>query len=103
MIDLRNKFLAHSSAEGTRVMVVPPNVLNPITGLTRDVYDHNIGKRRFLQPEFASWLIAVAYELKGRLEQDIQALMTTELSGAPTDQTFELTTGYESFSWSSEA
>jgi hypothetical protein len=50
MLDIRNKFLAHSSAEGTRVMVVPPGVVNPITGFSRQSFDHNIGKRTFLDP-----------------------------------------------------
>ena len=99
MIDLRNKFLAHSSAEGTRVMVIPPHVANPHTGVARETYDHNIGKRTFLHPEFASWLIEVAYAFKGRLESDISQLMSREFSGAPSDQLFELTTGYEDFAW----
>jgi len=34
MMDLRNKFLAHSSAEGTRIFVIPPNVLPPHGGTT---------------------------------------------------------------------
>jgi len=99
MIDLRNKFMAHSSAEGTRIMVVPPGVINPITGTSIDQYDLNIGKRTFHRPNYASWLIEVAYEFKGRLETDIRSLMGTELAGVSTNQPFELKTGYEDFSW----
>jgi hypothetical protein len=100
-IDLRNKFVAHSSIEGTRVQVVPPAVINPITGELRNTYDHNIGKRKFYSnSEYAMWIIKVAYELKKRLENDIHQMMCIELEDAPRDIPFEIETGYESFVWS---
>jgi hypothetical protein len=99
MLDLRNKFVAHSSAEGTLVMVVPPGVVNPVTGSVIDRFDHNIGKRTFDRPEYASWLVEVAYAVRERLETDIRSLMEVELAGVSTDQPFELSTGFEDFSW----
>src|SRR5208282_941145 len=47
MMDLRNKFLAHSSAEGTRFFVIPPNVLPPYGGTTAPYFRLDIGKRVF--------------------------------------------------------
>src|SRR4029077_7353679 len=47
LLDLRNKFLAHSSAEGTRVQIIPPEVANPLGAPPKPAFDFNIGKREF--------------------------------------------------------
>jgi hypothetical protein len=48
LIDLRDKFLAHSSTEGTRIQVISPGARNPIAnGEAKDAFDFNIGKCRF--------------------------------------------------------
>ncbi|HAK07603.1 MAG TPA: hypothetical protein DCO65_10135 [Spartobacteria bacterium] len=56
MLDLRNKFLAHSSAEGTRVQIIPPGIPNPLGNPPKATFDFNIGKRRFPKVEFIEWL-----------------------------------------------
>jgi len=99
MIDIRNKFLAHSSVEGTRVMLVPPGVPNPVTGETSEEFDHNIGKRMFRDPSFSEWLIEVAFSFKGRLDQDVRKLLREEYSSLSSTQIVELHTGWTDFKW----
>jgi hypothetical protein len=99
MIDIRNKFLAHSSAEGTRVMVVPPSVVNPITEEKATRFNHNVGKRTFLDPRYAEWLITVAYAFKGRLVEDVRKQLQTEFASPVPPEVFELQTGWDKFSW----
>lgn len=99
MIDLRNKFLAHSSAEGLRVMVVPPGILNPVTSETSKGFDHNVGKRVFLDPRYAEWLIDVAVAFKGRLDQDVQNQLGVEFASLSSSEIFELETAWNDFKW----
>jgi hypothetical protein len=47
MLDLRNKFLAHSSVEGTRILVTPPNVLPSRGGEISSNFRIDIAKREF--------------------------------------------------------
>jgi hypothetical protein len=100
MVDIRNKFLAHSSAEGTRVIVVPPGAANPISGLSRPFFEHLVGKRTFLDPRFADWLVEVAYAFKGRLDVAVRDQLQSEFGARHPIETFELDTGWADFSWS---
>ncbi len=43
LIDLRNKFMARSSCEGTKVLILPPGSTNPMTGELVEQLDHLIG------------------------------------------------------------
>ena len=99
LIDMRNKFLAHSSAEGTRVMVIPPGLPNPLTGIAQSQFDHNIGKRTFLDPRYALWLIDVIYAFKGRLDADVRKQLETEFGKEAFTEPFEIETGWEEFKW----
>lgn len=100
MVDIRNKFLAHSSAEGTRIMVVPPGVTNPITEISRPTFDHLVGKRTFLDPRFVDWLVEVADAFKGRLDVAVRDQLQLEFGARHSTETFELDTGWADFSWS---
>jgi hypothetical protein len=100
MIDLRNKFLAHSSVEGTRVWVVPPGVVNPVTGCVKADFDHNVGKRAFEDPQYVEWLGDVISAMKDRLDRDVRLLLKqlyTSKTGP--GAVFELKTGFEKFCW----
>lgn len=97
LIDLRNKFLAHSSAEGTRVMVIPSGLPDPLTGIAQNQFDHNVGKRTFLDPPYAHWLIDVIYAFKGRLDVDVKKQLKKEFEKKT--EPFEIETGWEGFKW----
>lgn len=99
LVDIRHKFLAHSSAEGTKVMIVPPNIKNPVTQTTKSVFDHNVGKRAFLEPVFAAWLVEVIQAFKARLDTDVATQIQTEFGSASHSATFEIETGWDKFKW----
>jgi hypothetical protein len=101
MMDLRNKFLAHSSTEGTRVQIVPPGVPNPLGGATQSEFDLNIGKRRFPDLHHIEWLLALPLAFEERLHTDVSALLRKVYGRRRTDlnRVFELATGHEKFSW----
>jgi len=99
LMDIRNKFLAHSSAEGTKIIVIPPRTSNPLTGIVSNQFDHNVGKRTFLDPRFADWLVKVVYEFKGRLDTDTKKQMETEFSGQTFTGPFEIDTTWNDFKW----
>jgi hypothetical protein len=99
MVDIRNKFLAHSSVEGTRIMLVPPGVFNPVTEETSEEFDHNIGKRMFRDPRFSEWLIEVAIAFKGRLDMDVRRQLRKEFSFLSSTEIVELETGWTDFKW----
>jgi len=100
LLDLRNKFLAHSSAEGTRVQIIPPEVANPLGAPPKPAFDFNIGKREFRDIRYVEWLRVAPETFKNRLHADIRRLLV-ELFGddSKLDAPFELPTGYENFKW----
>jgi hypothetical protein len=97
LIDLRNKFMAHSSSEGTRLVILPPGIINPATGQVVDRHDHNVGKRTFPDVRFIDWLKDVMWELKGRLDNDVRKRLAEV--GAKLTEPTEMETGYDSFQW----
>ena len=99
LIDIRNKFLAHSSVEGTRIMVVPPGVVNPVTGQTSRQFDHNIGKRTFLEPAYSEWLVEVILAFKAKLDVDVREQLLAEFGASNSSASFELETGWSDFKW----
>jgi len=100
MIDLRNKFLAHSSAEGTRVQIIPPGVFNPLGMPPKTEFDFNIGRRRFPDLRYVEWLSVLPLEFKRRLHDDIAALMKKAFRRRhDLSDVFELPTGHENFQW----
>ena len=75
LLDLRNKFLAHSSAEGTRVEVIPPGVANPRGGRVLSSFSFNMGKRTFPEVRYVEWLRNAPVSFGKRLYSDIQQLL----------------------------
>lgn len=100
LIDLRNKFLAHSSAEGTRVQIIPPNVENPVTGIAQSDFDHNVGKRMFIKPEYVDWLAQVVHAFKARLDEDVLKQIKVDFKNISNSEPFEIETSWDKFTWS---
>jgi hypothetical protein len=100
LLDLRNKFVAHSSAEGTRVQIVPPGVANPRERSAQAHFTFNIGKRTFPEVQFVKWLRVAPASFGRRLYSDIEQLLQHAF-GTQADLTssFELPTGHEHFQW----
>ena len=67
MMDLRNKFLSHSSLKGTRVVLLAPGAVDPGTGHTVESYHWNIAKREFLDQRYADWLVQIVDSLRNKL------------------------------------
>jgi hypothetical protein len=97
LFDLRNKFMAHSSCEGTKVMILPPGSKNPASGEVVDRYDHLVGKRSFGNVRFYDWLKDVAIELKSRLDGAVRKRLAE--IGADLKEPTEMETGYDDFEW----
>jgi len=103
MMDLRNKFLSHSSVEGTKLRIIPPKVNNPQNQLKRTGWDYNIGKRHFVQPRqrvLIDWIAPICDALGERLDKKIHELLP-KIGGQHgiTDRIFEIDTGAELFQW----
>lgn len=97
MLDLRNKFMAHSSCEGTKVMLLPPGSKNPIDGSLVDRYDHLVGKRSFGDIRFYDWLKDAPFELKSRLDAAVRKRLME--IGSHLKAPEEMETGYDDFKW----
>lgn len=97
MIDLRNKFMAHSNCEGTKILILPPGSTNPLTRELVDRHDHMVGKRIFGDLRFFDWLKDVVVELKGRLDVEVHKRLV-EVAGS-IDQPTEMQTDYDDFKW----
>ena len=100
LLDLRNKFLAHSSVEGTRVQIIPPGLVNPVGGVALSSFTFNIVKRTFADVRFVEWLRVAPETFGKRLYSDIGQLLE-DTFGARTGliAVFELPTGHEAFQW----
>lgn len=100
LLDLRNKFLAHSSAEGTRVEIIPPGIAYPSGASPRSKFDFNVGRRLFPDIRFVGWLRVAPDTFGRRLHMDIEHLLEQAFSGRidPT-KAFDLSTGHENFKW----
>jgi len=100
MMDLRNKFLAHSSAEGTRIFAIPPNALPPRGGAIAPYFRLDIGKRVFGDIRYVGWLLELPKGFYLQLQTDIKNQLQEAFgSGGDLTQAFELATGHENFQW----
>lgn len=101
MMDLRNKFLGHSSIEGTKVWLFAPGAVSPATGETAAGYGYAVAKLGFLDPRFVLWLHAVVNALAGRLAADIN-LVSKEIGSnyLKNGELYLLDTGKKPFEWS---
>jgi hypothetical protein len=73
MMDIRNKFLGHSSIHGTRALLLAPGAKDPATGEIVAVHHYAVAKREFLRPEFIEWLTPVVDALADRVSADLRA------------------------------
>jgi hypothetical protein len=72
MMDLRNKFMGHSSIEGTKVWLLAPGSASPATGELAVGYGYALAKLDFLDPRFAVWLHQVVVALDPRLLDSVR-------------------------------
>jgi hypothetical protein len=94
-------FYAHTTLDGVRLKLIPPNVPNPDKPIQRDRWDFNIGVRTFHSNAYKIH-VRSAYTLipalMKRLEEDIApAIPTVAQQYAQTSAPFELNTGAEHF------
>ena len=68
---LRNRFLGHSSIEGTRVWLLAPGSVHPATKVPVSGYDYAVAKLHFMDLDFANWLHDVVVAVLNRLTSDI--------------------------------
>ena len=100
LVDLRNKFLAHSSSEGVRVQVIPPGISNPLTSKSNATFDFNVGRRKFPDLQYVKWLLELPLAFKKVLHADILRVLKERYGPEkPLNAPFEILTGYEAFKW----
>jgi hypothetical protein len=101
MLDIRNKFLGHSSIHGTKALLLAPGARSPANGEIVSSYCYAVAKRQFLRPEFIQWLAPVIDALADRVSCDLKAACkevgSTYLSS---EEVFELDKTHEDFTWS---
>ena len=102
MLDLRNKFLRHSSIEGTKVWLLAPDSTSPASGETAVGYGYAVAKLTFSDSRFVSWLHELVSALTTRLVADI-AVVAKEIGSnyLKNGETFQLDTGAKPFEWNS--
>ena len=100
MVDIRDKFLGHSSIRGMQAFLLAPGAQNPANGETVTHYHYAVAKRHFLHPEFIQWLAPVIDALADRVSSDLGAACA-EVGAAylSPKQIFELDTAHEDFTW----
>jgi len=100
MMDLRNKFLGHSSLEGTKVVVLAPGATDPGTQTVATSYRWNIARREFSDERYAAWLEELVRAFALKLDEMIDALVTEvgKLNLDPAEVRY-LDTPADNFEW----
>src|ERR1035437_5962319 len=101
LLDLRNKFLGHSSIEGTKVHLLAPGAISPASGGTAVGYRYAVEKLVFsVEPGFVSELHDLVVILSRRLDEDID-VVATEVGGTylQDGEIYQLDTGKKQFEW----
>lgn len=98
---LRNIFYAHTTLDGFRLKLIPPNVQYSDKPFRRDVWNFELGVRMFHSQNYKVHVRAaypVIPEIMTRLEKDIREILQTVVTRY-TDATtpFEIDTGAETF------
>ena len=100
MMDLRNKFMSHSSIEGTKVVLLAPGATDPGTYKVARGHSWNIAKREFIRREFAVWLFELVDALRVRLDEDIErTLLEVDPRKFDASGCFWLETPADDFKW----
>ncbi len=101
MLDIRNKLLAHSSIEGTKVWLLAPGAVSPKNGEKAVGYGYAVAKLVFSEPpSYVLWLHEAVNEVKQRLDSGISQI--TNMVGSKHLKTGEivlLDTGKQPFQW----
>lgn len=71
MMDLRNKFLSHSSIEGAKVILLAPGAIDRRAQKVGRDYSWNIAKRGFIRREISVWLFELVDALRVKLDEEI--------------------------------
>jgi hypothetical protein len=101
MMDLRHRFLSHSSVEGLQVQLLSPGVTHPFTGEIVTRWFPVIEKRQFHNPHYIVWLSEIIAPLARRLDSDIAKLCAElGLRHVGIGNTMKIDTGSDSFQWS---
>ena len=101
MMDLRNKFLGHSSIEGTKVWLLAPGAISPATGQSSVGYGYAVAKLSFSDPNFVAWLYELVDALAKRLAMDISVVAKEVGSNyLKNSEIYLLDTGERPFEWS---
>ena len=101
LMDLRNKFLGHSSIEGTKVHLLAPGATSPVTGEKAVGYGWAVAKLIFSEETgFVSELHDIVVALSLRLDGDIRTVAkevgSTYLQNG---EVFQIETGKKPFEW----
>jgi hypothetical protein len=100
MMDIRNKFLGHSSTHGTRAFLLAPGSKHPANSAPVLFYHYAVQKRHFLRPEFVCWLADIVLALAARLGTDLGSICTGIGSiYLVSGEVVELDTGHDDFTW----
>src|SRR5258708_3732498 len=99
--DLRNKFLGHSSIEGTKVHLLAPGATSPASGEKAVGYGYAVEKLVFSEEtQFVSELHDLVSTLSHRLDDDIRAVAKEVGSNyLKNGETYLIDTGKKSFEW----
>ena len=100
-MDLRNKFLSHSSIEGTKVHLLAPGAISPASGGTAVGYGYAVEKLVFSEERgFVSELHDLVVELSRRLDEDIRVVAREVGSNyLHNGEVYQLDTGKKPFEW----
>jgi hypothetical protein len=99
--DLRNKFLGHSSIEGTKVHLLAPGAISPAGGGKAVGFGYAVEKLVFSEePGFVSELHDLVVKLSRRLDADIKVIAKEIGSNyLQNGEVYEIDTGKKPFEW----
>jgi len=101
LLDLRNKFLGHSSIEGTKVHLLAPGAISPASGDRAVGYGFAVEKLVFSEePSFVSELHDLVVVLSRRLDDDIRVVAKEVGSNyLQNGEVYQIDTGKRPFEW----
>lgn len=100
MMDLRNKLLGHSSIEGTKVWLLAPSAVSPMSGEKAIGYGYAVAKLDFTEPGFVTELHDIVDALTRRLDTDIEVVAKEVGSNyLKNGEAYLLDTGKKPFEW----
>jgi hypothetical protein len=101
LLTLRHDFLSHSSSVGSKVFLVFPGAVHPVTKKVVSVASFAVAKRTFDDPRYLDWLLATIKKLETRLARDIDSILGELSATVPSGTLIELATGADQWNWNS--